>query len=586
MPDVTREQLASTLDEIATLLEVEGENPFKVRAYRQGAEVVRSHDGDIVQLARDNELKGIKGIGDALQEKLHELATKGQLEFHRKLRAQYPDDFFELFEIEGLGPKKVALLWKELEVGSIAALKLACERHELQDLDGFGRKTEEKLLQAILRRERVADRFRLDQAAHAADTILGRLREHPEILRAEVAGSLRRSKETVGDLDFIVATAKPAEVTTFFAGLDLVEEVIAHGDTKCSIRLENGLQCDLRAVSNAQYPFALVYFTGSKDHNVALRSRALKRGFSLNEYGFSGDDEAPEVTDEKDLYRALELDFIEPELRENRGEIEAAESGELPDLLRWEQLRGTFHNHTTASDGRASLEQMAEAAAELGLRYLGIADHSQASFQARGLDPERLRDQIDEIRRWNDRRGDEIHLFAGSEVDILKDGSLDFPDEVLADLDYAVASIHNVFTLDEKAMTKRIIRAIENEHVTMLGHLTGRILLRRDGYAVNHDKIIDCAAETRTIIELNCNPKRFDMDWRWWHRARDKGVLTSINPDAHRPHEFQYLRLGVGVGRKGWLRRDDVINTLDLDAVRDFLALPKPKRTPDALRRS
>lgn len=578
MSDVTRETLSSVLEEIALLLELKGENPFKIRAYRQGAEIVESFDGDIVTRARDNELKGIKGIGEALQDKLHELATTGKLEFHQKLRGEYHDTIFDLFDVEGLGPKKVAALHQKLGIDSIPALKQACEAGQVAGLSGFGKKTEQKILEALARREKFADRFLIHTASNAAETILEKLRAHPEVLRAQYAGSLRRSKDTVGDLDFIVATAAPAELTTWFSELDLADEVILRGDTKCSIRLDNGLQCDLRAVSNDEFPFALQYFTGSKEHNVAIRSRALKQGLSLNEYGFTGEGEIPKVHDEADIYKALDLDCPPPELRENRGEIEAAENGELPRLVELENLRGTFHNHTTASDGRATLEEMAEAALELGLRYLGIADHSKASFQANGLDETRLRKQIEDIRAWNEKRGDELWIFAGSEVDILKDGSLDFHDELLAELDYTVASVHASFTLDEKTMTRRIIRALENEHITMLGHLTGRLLLRREEYAVNHEKIIDCAAETRTIIELNCNPRRLDMDWRWWRKARDKGVLTSINPDAHRPEQFQFLKFGIGIARKGWLRKEDILNTRDLDEVKDYLSKPKAAR--------
>lgn len=582
MPDVTRDSLAAVLEEIALLLEIEGENPFKIRAYRQGAEIVRSHDADILALAKANELSGIKGIGDALQQKLHELATTGSLEFHQNLRANYPDSFFELFELEGLGPKKVALLHKKLGIDSIPALKTACQAHQVSALSGFAKKSELKILEAIARRESFAERFRLDVATSIAQQIIGQLRSHPDVLRIQPAGSLRRSKETVGDLDFIVATDKPAELTRYFAGLDCANEVIVQGDTKCSIRLSNGLQCDLRAVSNKQFPFALQYFTGSKEHNIALRARALKQGLSLNEYGFSAAKdpnlEIPEIDEESDIYRVLGLEFVPPELRENRGEIEAAESASLPRLVELENLRGTFHNHTTESDGRHSLEQMAKAAINHGLRYLGISDHSKSTVQAGGLHEPRLLAQIETIREWNRQHGDELWIFAGSEVDILKDGSLDFDDATLAKLDFTVASVHASFTLDEKTMTARIIRAMENEHITMLGHLTGRLLLKRNAYAVNHEKIIDCAARTRTIIEINCNPRRFDMDWRWWHKARDLGVLTSINPDAHHIDQLQYLPFGIGIARKGWLRRQDVINTLPLDEMKTFLALPKSER--------
>jgi DNA polymerase (family 10) len=575
---VTRERLVEVLEEIALLLEIQGENPFKVRAYRQGAEIVSGYDGDIVAMAREEKLDGIKGIGEALRDKLHELATTGELEFHKKLRASYPDSFFELFDITGLGPKKIAALHKTLGIDSIASLKAACDTGKVAGLPGFGDKTQVKILEAISRREQSAGVHRLDEATTAAEEILEILRFHPEVLRAAVAGSTRRSKELVHDLDFIVATPKPAELTEFFSKQPFAKEVIAHGDTKCSILLENGMQCDLRAVSNDQFPFALMYFTGSKEHNVAIRSRALKQGWSLNEYGFTGEN-LPVVHDEADIYRALGLDFVPPELRENRGEIEAADEGTLPRLIDWENLRGTFHNHTTESDGRSTLDQMAEGARELGLQYLGISDHSKSSPQARGLDEERLAAQLETIAAWNrEHGGPQFRLFAGSEVDILKDGSLDFDEALLARLDFSVASVHNVLNLDEDTMTKRIIRAMESPHITMLGHLTGRMLLRRDGYAVNHEKIIDCAAETRTVIELNCNPKRFDMDWRWWHRARDKGVLSSINPDAHSVNQLQFLKFGASVARKGWLRRQDVINTKSLAEIEAWLKLPKEKR--------
>jgi DNA polymerase (family 10) len=575
---VTRERMAAVLEEIALLLEIQGENPFKVRAYRQGADVVKSFDGDIVALAEADNLTGIKGLGDALRDKLHELASTGELGFHKNLRADYPDSFFELFELEGLGPKKIALLRKELGVNSIGSLKTACEADKVAGLSGFGAKTQTKILEAIGRLAQAATAFRIDVATLAAEEILEALRKHPAVFRSSVAGSMRRSKEVVRDLDFIVATNEPAVLTNFFATLPQAKEVIALGDTKCSMRTAEGLQCDLRAVSNEQFPFALQYFTGSKEHNVAIRSLALKHGWSLNEYGFTGEN-PPVVREESDIYKALGLDFIPPPLRENRGEIEAADAGTLPRLIEWENLRGTFHTHTTESDGKSTLAAMAAAAEELGLQYLGVSDHSKSSPQANGLDQARLAAQIATIAAWNREHGhDGFRLFAGSEVDILKDGSLDFDDELLAQLDFAVASVHNATTLSEDEMTRRIIRAMENPYITMLGHMTGRLLLRRDAYAVNHEKIIDAAAATRTVIELNCNPKRLDMDWRWWHRARDKGVLCSINPDAHSTNQLQFLKFGADVARKGWLRREDVLNTKPLAEMVEWLKLPKQRR--------
>ena len=579
---ISRDDIAAVLDEIALLLEIKGENPFKTRAYRNGAETVRNFDGDIVAKAKENDLDGIKGIGKALQEKLHELASTGKLVFHENLRGEFPEGLFDLFGIQGLGPKKVRALYDKLGIDSIDSLKKACTDGSIAELPGFGKKSIEKLLESITLKEEFADLFRLGDIYHIADSMLEQLRQHPDTLRVEIAGSYRRSKEILHDLDFLVATPTPAKMTQYFSELPEVASVIVCGDTKASIRLENGLQCDLRAVSNSQFPFALQYFSGSKEHNVALRSRALKHGWSLNEYGFTPKDKstpgAPAVKEEADIYRVLGLDHVPPELRENRGEIEAAEKGELPRLIELENLRGTFHNHTTASDGKNTLEEMAEAARDHGLQYLGISDHSKSQFQANGLYADRLLRQVEEIQKLN-QGYDDFQLFSGTEVDILKDGTLDFEDSVLEQLDYTVASIHGSFQLPEKEMTERIIRAMENPHVTMIGHLTGRLLLRRNGYAVNVEKIIDCAAETGTIIELNCNPRRLDMDWRHWHRARDKGVMTSINPDAHSTEQLHYLAFGIRLARKGWLRREDVLNCMNLQEVKSWLALPKDKRT-------
>ena len=580
---MTRETIADTLDEIALLLELKNENPFKVRAYRQGAETVRGFDGDIVQLAATHQLVGIKGIGEALRDKIHLLATTGVLLYHQHLRAEFPPGLFDLFDLQGLGPKKIKALYEALAVASIADLKIACVDGKVAELPGFGVKTQAKILEAIALHEKFADSFTLGAITGIVEEILDTLRLHPEISQVAVAGSYRRSKETVHDLDFLVATKEPALVCEDFTTLPHVASVIACGETKASVRLHNGLQCDLRAVSNAQFPFALQYFTGSKEHNVALRSLALKKGLSLNEYGLTPTDSSSQtpppadIHEEADLYHALGLDYIQPELRENRGEIEAAADHTLPVLIELTNLRGTFHNHTTESDGLHTLREMADEAISMGLQYLGIADHSKSTFQANGLNEERLLKQVAEIAKLNAEWTD-FRLFAGSEVDILRDGVLDFDDSILSQLDYCVASVHNFFNLTADEMTDRICRAMENPHVTMLGHLTGRLLLRREPYPVNHTKIIDCAAETRTIIELNCSPLRLDMDWRWWHRARDLGVLCSINPDAHSTARLHHLGLGVRLARKGWLRRQDVLNTRSVTEIEAFLRTPKADR--------
>lgn len=573
---MTREAAAQILERIALLLELKGENPFKIRAYKTGAEVVENYAGDIMQLAAENKLAGIKGIGDALRDKLHEMATTGKLEFYENLLAEFPETLFELFEVQGLGPKKIAALYTELGVASIADLKRACESGEAAKLAGFGGKTVVKILESLAFRDEHASEFRVDQVYPLAQLILEALRAHPAVSRAEVCGSFRRGKETVHDLDFLCATKKPEEVIADFIGLPMFEKVIAQGGTKASVYAANGVQCDLRAVSGREFPFALNYFTGSKEHNVVMRQRALEQGWSLNEYAFTPVEgrEArpiPPVHDEADIYRALGLDFVEPELRENMGEFEAAEHGHLPHLILLENLRGVFHNHTTASDGRATLLEMAEAAQELGMQYLGIADHSKSSFQANGLDETRLLAQVAEIRELNQQFEGHFRIFSGTEVDILKDGTLDFSDDVLAQLDYCVASVHNVFNLPEAEMTKRIIRAMENPYVTMLGHVTGRLLLQRPAYAVNIPAIIDAAAETGTIIEINASAWRLDMDWRWWRLAKEKRVKCSINPDAHTTQGLQDVIYGIRTARKGWLSRRDVINCLPLGEVEKAL---------------
>ena len=580
-PSMTRENLAEVLEEIALLLELKGDNPFKIRAYRTGAETVRQFAGDIVSLARDGELKGIKGVGDALQQKLHELASTGKLGYYENLKGEFPETLFELFGIQGLGPKKVKAIYENLGVNSVARLKEVCESGEIAALSGFGAKTAEKILESIAFKEQNADRFRLGDVAQPVMMTLDALKLHPDCLRVEAAGSFRRAKETVHDVDFLAASANPEGLIEYFVNQDWVSRVIARGATKASINLENGLQCDLRVVSNEEFACALAYFTGSKEHNVAIRGLALERGYTLNEYRLAVKDggeakEPPVFETEEQLYQFLGLDYVPPELREDTGEVEAASEGDLPDLIQLENLRGTFHNHTTASDGHNTLREMAEAAMGHGLQYLGIADHSKSSFQANGLDAKRLRAQVKEIAELNSElkgEGHQFRLLAGNEVDILKDGALDFDDELLGELDYVVASVHNAMTLSEKDMTARIIKAVENPDVTMLGHLTGRLLLEREPYAVDVAAVIEACAETRTIIELNCNPWRLDMDWRWWKYAKEKGVKCAINPDAHRTSQLDHLWFGARLARKGWLTSRDVVNTLTLHEVETFLDL-------------
>ncbi len=573
---MNKDEIAGVFENIARLLELKGENPFKVRAYTHAARALETLSEPLETLIAEERLTAVDGIGKATGEKITELSTHNRLDYYDHLREEFPPDILTLFEIQGLGAKKIKALWDTLKVHSVTSLERACKDGSVAALPGFGEKTAANILKGIEHMRSHAGEFLFGDVAHIAEGLLDDLRGHPDVNLAQIAGSFRRKKEIVRDLDFIVSTKQPEAVMAFFTTHPLVENVLAHGATKSSVILKSGVQCDLRAITGPEFPFALNYFTGSKEHNVRMRSRALLRGWSLNEYRFSAAEgrelrePLPEVHEEADIYRALGLDPVEPELREDRGEIDAAEKHKLPHLIEWTNLRGTFHNHTTASDGRATLENMVAAAKELGLEYLGIADHSKASFQASGLDETRLAAQVARIAELNAADKD-FRIFAGTECDILKDGSLDFADEVLATLDYVVASVHSSFTMPEAEMTNRIIRACENPHVTMLGHLTGRLLLSREPYQLNIPAILDAAAATGTIIELNANPRRLDLDWRWWPLAKEKGVKCAINPDAHTTAGLQDLLFGVGIARKGWLTKNDVINTLPLTRIESIL---------------
>jgi DNA polymerase (family 10) len=574
MSQITKEAVVDRLEDVAQLLEFKGENVFKTRAYTNAARALETFTGNFHQYVSEGRLPEIAGIGKAIAEKVTELVNTGDLPYLAELKAEFPPTLFELFDLQGLGPKKIRAVWEKLGVTSILELETACQDGRVAELPGFGPKTATNICKAIQDKQKHAGEFRFGEIAAGAELLLNELKELPDVSRAAIAGSYRRRKEIVRDLDYIVATRAPAEVSDWFVKHPLVESVIAHGPTKSSVRLKNGIQADLRVVTNDQFAFALAYFTGSKEHNIAIRNRALAHGWTLNEYRLAPEPKSkkepepiPPIATEEELHRALGLDYIEPELREDRGEIAAAEEHRLPHLVQLENLRGTFHNHTTASDGRNTLAEMAEAARELGLQYLGIADHSKSSFQAHGLQEERLLAQVAEIRELNKSFGGAFRLFAGVECDILKDGALDYPDEILAQLDFVVGSIHGVFSLGMTEMTDRIIRAISNKHLTFLGHLTGRLLLSREGYAVDTPAIIEAAAATGTIIELNSSPRRLDMDWRWWPLAKEKGVKCAINPDAHTTAQLQYLHFGIGAARKGWLTRDDVVNTLPLGKI-------------------
>ena len=586
---MTKNEIAGVLEEIGVLLELKGENPFKVRAYRAGARALETLEEDVGTVIAEDRLQTIPGIGEALAKKITELHATGQLEFHEKLKASIAPGLVEMLEIPGLGAKKIKALHEKLGISAVAELARACAEGRVAALDGFGEKSQEKILAGIRNRAAYARRHRWWEAFAAAEPILQGLRALPQVRRAEHAGSLRRGLETVGDLDFLVAAEAWAPIVEWFITRPEVREVTAKGETKASVRYAGGLQADLRIVPPAQFAFALHHFTGSKDHNVQMRQRALARGLSLSEWGLvpaEGEGTAKEkaaaqrksrsaklehIQSETDLFAALGLHYIPPELREGLGEIEAAEKGELPRLVEAADIRGVFHNHTTASDGRNTLAEMVAAAQGHGWEYLGIADHSKASFQANGLDEARLRRQIAEIAALNQSGRFTTQVLAGVECDILPDGRLDLDEAVLRELDYVVVSVHSAFTQSEAEMTARIIRAIEHPCATMLGHPTGRLLLKREGYAVNVAKVIDAAVANRVAIELNAHPQRLDLDWRHWRRAVERGLYCVINPDAHDTAGLEHVRAGINAARKGWLTAEHVLNTRGLAGVREYL---------------
>jgi DNA polymerase (family 10) len=576
---ISNNEIADILEEIGTLLELKGENVFKSRAFHAAARTLGSSTDDLPRLAEDNQLTTVKGIGKGLADIITDLLRNGSSRFHHELKQSFPPGVLALLKIPGLGPKRVKQLYETSGITSPEELRKAAGAHTIARMPGFGEKTEQNILASLDRLEKFAQSFLYAAAAKAAEQLLAAVRSERGVIRADIAGSLRRKKEIIGDIDIVASCKKGASeaIMDRFTASPEVDSIVARGETKASVVLKGGIPCDLRIVRDDEYPYALAYFTGSKEHNVAVRGRAKDFGLSLNEYGFSPagkkkPKKLPVCRDEADIYKTLKLSYIPPELRENRGEMEAAESGALPTLIEEKDIRGTFHCHTTASDGRDTLTAMADAAIELGWEYLGIADHSKIAAYANGLTAERVKLQHKEIDILN-RKFKNFRLFKGTEVDILSDGSLDWDAGTLARFDYVVASVHSKFTMTEEEATKRLIKAIKNKYVTMLGHATGRLLLQRDGYPVNMKSIIDAAADYGKMIEINADPLRLDLDWRWCHYAKERGVLICINPDAHSIAGLQNVRYGVGVARKGWLEAGDVFNTRRRVAVCSALSI-------------
>lgn len=565
-----KEEVSAILEEIGFLLELKGENPFKVRAYYNAAQAIKGLEGSLEEVVQQGELRRIKGIGEALSKKISELVTTGRLPYYEELKESVPAGLREMVRIPHLGPKKVKVLYERLGITTIGELEYACQENRLVDLPGFGAKTQERILQGIEVLKRYRGKFLYGDVASLAEVFARAVAGVKGVLQASLAGSMRRRNEVVKDIDLVIAVQQGEAIGEALISLPQIEEVLAQGETEIRVRLASGIPADLRLVSLKEFPFALHHLTGSKAHNIALRGRAKKMGMKINEYGlFAGEKSLP-CQREEDIYRALGLPFIPPELREGRGEIEAAVEGSLPTLLDETDIKGAFHVHTAASDGSNTISSLAEEARRLGLGYLGITDHSRSARYAGGLKEDAVKKQFEEIDEIN-RKGKGFRIFKGIEVEILPDGSLDYSDEVLAGFDFVMGAIHSHFQMGEKEMTQRIIHAMEKRQLTMLAHPTGRLLLAREPYQLDIEAAIEAASRLGVVLELNANPHRLDLDWRWLKYAKDREARISINPDAHHLQGLQDLFVGVGIARKGWLESRNVINTMEASEVARFL---------------
>jgi DNA polymerase (family 10) len=568
---VHNEDIASVFDEIADLLEIEGDNPFRIRAYRNGARTLRELGRDIGTLITQGEdITRLAGIGKNLAAKIQEILDTSHCRALDKLRKQLPAELTELLKLPGLGPKRVHALYHELDIHTHEQLERAARDGLIQHLPGFGAKTEARILEAIQAHADTSRRFKRVVAGRYAEPLVDYLKAAEGVEQVQLAGSYRRARETVGDLDLLVSARSGRTVIEYFVAYDEVETVLSRGTTRATVILHSGLQVDLRVVAQESYGAALYYFTGSRSHNIAVRRIAQRRGLKINEYGiFRGKKRIAGKT-EQDMFKAVGLPYIPPELRENRGEIEAAYAGLLPRLVELGDLRGDLHAHTRASDGHEPLRTMADAAKARGLEYLAITDHSKRLTVAHGLDSKRLLAQLERIDEFN-VNGHGITLLKGIEVDILEDGSLDLPDQVLARLDIVIGAVHSSFNLSRAKQTRRILHAMDNPNFTLLAHPTGRLIDRRAPYDADMTSIIRHARERGCYLELNANPQRLDLLDTHCQLAREEGVLVSINSDAHGITDFDNLRFGVGQARRGWLEKQDVLNTRPLSALRKLL---------------
>lgn len=567
-------EVAKIFQEIGTFLDLKGEKSFKVRAYNNAARIFENLQEDIGSLIEKEELTQIKGIGTVLAEKATEFIATGELQYYDELKNSIPPGLIEMLSIAGLGTKKVNAIYQKLNVRTIGELEYACNENRLRDLEGFGKKSQENILKGIKNFKKYQDLTLYNSAFLEAQKIYESLKKNKNTLRINIAGSLRRKKEVVKDIDLVASSKNPEDLMEAFVSIEEAESVTSQGKTKSSIVLKSGINVDLRIVTDKEFPFALHYFTGSKEHNTIMRNRAKKNKLKMNEYGLFKHGKLIPCKDETEIFKALGLDFIPPELREGLGEVEAAEKSLIPLLLEQKDIKGVFHVHTNYSDGSMSIQEVVNVCKKMGLSYVGIADHSQAASYANGLKEEDIIKQREEIKMIN-KNLNGFKIFHGIEADILPDGQIDYNPKILSSFDFVIASVHSQFTMSEKEMTARIIKALGNKFVKMLAHPTGRLLLSREPYPVDIKKVIDVAASNNVIMELNSNPYRLDLDWRWCRYAKEKKVKISINPDAHNLEGLKDTYLGVDIARKGWLRSEDCFNSLATKEIANFFSKAK-----------
>ena len=567
--------IANIFYQIADMLDIKGEIEFKSRAYRKAAQIIETLEEDLEDVYKREGKEGLRkipGIGEGLAKKIAELIETNKLQYFENLKKEIPESIIQLMNIPSLGPKKVAVLYKKLGITNVEQLKKACEEGKLRGLDGFGEITERNILRGIEMLKGVKERVLLGVAFEDGTRYVDYLKKNPHIKKVSIAGSLRRMKETIGDIDILAVSDNADDVMEYFVNYPNVREVLAKGRTKSSIILDDGLQVDLRVVEDKSYGAALQYFTGSKSHNIKLRTIGIKKGLKINEYGVFDKDTDKYIAGrtEEEVYKSLGLPYIEPELREDRGEIEAAQKGRLPKLVKYDEIKGDFHVHSNWSDGLNSIEDIVRYALKLGYRFIAITDHSQSLKVAGGLTEKQLRDKRKEIEMIQEKYPD-IKIFFGTECDIKADGKLDYSNDLLDEFDIVCAAIHSKFKMSEKEMTERIINAIQNEYVKILAHPTGRLIGKRDAYEVDLEKVIDAAVENNVLLEINAFPDRIDLNDINIRIAKEKGARFTIGTDAHAVDHLRFIRFGVAAARRGWLEKKDVLNTYPVKEIEKIL---------------